>query len=85
MLSVYLQNLQQGITALPGDVLLANYTQADLDAIKKAIVSGHKRVTVGGVTRENQSLDDLRALYAEINRQLTGAPRYRLVRTCKGL
>lgn len=61
------------------------YTQADLDAIRVALLSGIKRVTVGGVTREFQSLDDLRALAAQIDRQLTGAPMYRFAKTRKAL
>ena len=61
------------------------YTQADLDAIKAAILTGMKRVTVGGVTQEFQSLHDLTALAAIVERQLSGAPTYRLARTRKAL
>lgn len=61
------------------------WTQEQADALAAAIAKGVKRVTAGGMTQEFQSLDQMRELLAEMNRQLIGAPQYRLVSTRKGL
>lgn len=61
------------------------WTQADADALAANIAKGIKSSTVGGVRLEFQSLAEMRSLLAEMNRQLTGAPFYRLAGTKKGL
>lgn len=61
------------------------WTEEQRDALAAAIAKGIKRVTADGMTKEFQSLSEMRALLAEMNRQLDGAPYYRHARTRKGL
>lgn len=63
------------------------FTQADLDAVNKAIAEVNRRVTVGPVTKEVHELEELLKRKALIERSLlgSGAPSYRLLQTRKGL
>ena len=59
------------------------WTQDQADALRVAIAKGVKRVTAGGMTQEFQSLEQMRDLLAEMDRQLNAVPQYRLVDTRK--
>lgn len=61
------------------------WTEAQRDALAEAIAKGLKRFTSGDMTTEFASLDQMRELLAEMNRQLDGAPSNRLLTTAKGL
>ncbi len=61
------------------------WTEAQRDALAAAIAKGVKRVTADGLTQEFQSLDDMRALLATMDDQLTAAPLNRLLTSRKGL
>jgi len=63
------------------------WTQADLDALKKAVASGVLTVLYEGPPKRSVTYADLsamRALLAEMNRQITGAPNNRLVKWKRG-
>lgn len=65
------------------------WTQADIDTLKKAVAKGVLTVsyTNAGVSRSvtYQSLGAMRALLAEMVRQVNGNPTYRLASTRSGL
>lgn len=61
------------------------WTEAERDALRANIAKGIKSSTVGGVHLEFQSLAEMLALLAEMNRQLTGAPNHRLLTSRKAL
>ena len=60
------------------------WTSADVDALRAALAKGIKRATVGGVTREFYSLDEMIALLNTMEAEVNGAPSYRLAQTTKG-
>lgn len=49
---------------------MAAYTQAQLDAIRRAYASGVTRVTHDGMTTEYRSREDMRRIIAEIEAEL---------------
>lgn len=65
------------------------YTSAQLDALKRALATGERRVTFGDKTVEYRSVDELqlaiRTVEADLTRQ-AGAPTKRQIRltTSKG-
>lgn len=52
---------------------MADYNQAQLDAIRKAYASGITRVTYDGKTTEYRSLADMRQIIATIEADLASA------------
>lgn len=63
------------------------YTQADLDAIEKAIANGVTRLKLDGKEVNYRSLDDMKEIRAEIKKYLGKAkrrPPY-VMQTSKGL
>ena len=71
-----------------------SYTNAQLDALRKALATGERRVTFGDKTVEYRSVDELQAAIAAVKRDLfeqavdtglwPGAPRQIRVTTGKG-
>ncbi len=63
------------------------WTQADIDSLKGAVASGILTVRYDGPpgrTITYQSLAEMRALLAEMQRSVKGTTSYRLVQTRKG-
>lgn len=63
------------------------WTQADIDTLEAAIKSGVRRVKYGGPPAreaEYHSLSEMRALLAEMRREVSAGPSYRLVSHTKG-
>lgn len=63
------------------------WTDADLQALKAAVASGVLQVTYDGPPRRSityQSLSEMRALLAEMNRQVTSAPTHRYAKFRRG-
>lgn len=63
------------------------WTQTDIEKLKVAVASGILTVRYDGPpgrTITYQSLAEMRALLAEMQRQVKGAPTYRLAQTRKG-
>lgn len=63
------------------------WTQADLNALKAAVASGVLSVTYAGPparTVTYHSLESMRALLAEMNRQVNAGTSYRRARFRKG-
>ncbi len=63
------------------------WSEADLQSLKAAVASGVLTVRYDGPpgrTITYQSLAEMRALLAEMQRSVKGAPTYRLVQTRKG-
>lgn len=50
------------------------YTQADLDSVKEALLTGATRVRIGDREIEYRSQKDLKALMAEISSYINGQP-----------
>lgn len=64
------------------------WTQDDIDELKAAVRGGVLTVKYAGPPAREvtyQSLDAMRALLAEMRREVSGAPTYRLGATRKGL
>ncbi len=65
------------------------YTEAQRDALRKALASGERRVTYDGKTVEYRSIAELKEALAEVEAALAGAEgrRVRQIRTTtsKGL
>jgi len=60
--------------------LMATWTQADIDKLKLAVASGVLTVKYAGPPEREvtyQSLGAMRALLAEMSRQVNGAPAFR--------
>lgn len=53
---------------------MANWTQAQLDALRAAYASGATRVTIDGRTVEYRSLSDLAAAISRVERDLGQKP-----------
>lgn len=67
--------------------MAVEWTQADIDTLRTAVASGVLTVKYAGPPQREltyQSLADMRSLLAEMNRQVTSAPTYRLVAHTKG-
>jgi hypothetical protein len=67
--------------------MAVTWTQEEIDALKAAIASGVLNVTYAGPPQRSvtyQNLAEMRALLAEMNRQVTEAPSYRRVQFSKG-
>ena len=65
------------------------YTSTQIDALKRALASGERRVTFGDKTIEYRSIEELRAAIRTVEAELarnTGAPLTRQIRvtTSKG-
>jgi hypothetical protein len=60
------------------------YSQTDIDNLKAALAKGIKRATVGGVTREFFSLEDMIALIALMEAEVNGKPQFRLAQFRSG-
>lgn len=60
------------------------WSQADRDSLAAAIASGVRRTRLGGHDTEFHDLAEMRALLAEMDRQLSSAPNYRVAATSKG-
>lgn len=63
------------------------WTETDIATLKKAVASGVLTVSYDGPPRRTityQSLSDMRALLAEMNRQVSSAPSHRHVVWKKG-
>jgi hypothetical protein len=63
------------------------WTQADIDRLKEAVASGILTVRYDGPpgrTITYQSLGEMRALLAEMQRETRGSTPYRLAQTRKG-
>lgn len=63
------------------------WTEADIATLKKAVASGVLTVSYDGPPRRTityQSLDAMRSLLAEMNRQVNAAPSSRRVTWSKG-
>jgi multidrug resistance efflux pump len=65
------------------------YTTAQLDALKRALATGERRVTFGDKTVEYRSVDELQSAIRTVEAELarhTGAPAKRQIRltTSKG-
>lgn len=66
---------------------MALWTQADIDTLKAAIVSGVLTVRYAGPPAREityQSLASMRALLSSMVADVNGAPSYRLIATKKG-
>lgn len=66
----------------------AFWTQADIDKLRKAVVSGALTVMYDGPPKRSvtyQSLADMRSLLAEMRRDVNGSPTFRLGATNTGL
>lgn len=64
------------------------WTEADITTLRTAIASGVQTVSYDGPPRRSityQSLDEMRALLAEMTASASASPRYRLGATRKGL
>jgi predicted transcriptional regulator len=66
------------------------WTQTDIDTLKAAIASrkGAQKITFSDRTVEFGSIDDMRKLLADMERDVTAAastPRTRYAQTCKGV
>ena len=61
------------------------WTQSDLDALKAAVGLGVLTVRYNDRTVTYQNLTEMRALLAEMNRQITAAPNQRFFATSKGV
>ena len=67
--------------------MAATWTQADIDTLKAAIASGVQSVTYAGPPARSvtyQSLDAMRAVLAEMRREVGGRKRFRRVKISKG-
>jgi hypothetical protein len=67
--------------------MAVTWTQEEIDALKAAIASGVLTVSYAGPPQRSvtyQSLAEMRALLADMNRQVTEAPSYRRVQFNKG-
>lgn len=63
------------------------WTQTDIDTLKAAVARGILSVSYSGPparTVQYQSLAEMRSLLSEMQREVTQAPPYRLMRTSKG-
>lgn len=63
------------------------WTQADIDTLHAAVVGGLLSVKYAGPPQREityQSLDSMRSLLAEMNRQVSSAPTHRKVQWKKG-
>jgi len=63
------------------------YTQADLDNLDRAIVTGTRRVTVDGQSVEYRDISEMMRVRDLIRRELgkTSSPSYRFASYSKGL
>lgn len=68
--------------------MAVTYTQAEIDTLKAAIVSGVLTVSYAGPparTVTYQSLAEMRKLLADMNASVSGSAPYRVAATRKGL
>ena len=64
---------------------MPTWTITERDALARAVASGVLSVQYNDRSITYQSLGDMRALLADMDRQITAAPSYRLASTSKGV
>ena len=56
---------------------MATYTQAQVDALRRAYARGVTRVSYDGKSVEYRSLDEMKRVIAEMDGEVSGTPRAR--------
>ena len=64
---------------------VASWTQAERDTLAARIATAVQAITFGDRSISYADLDKMRALLAEMDRQLQSSPGYRLAATSKGV
>ena len=64
---------------------MANWTQAQRDALAEAVAAGILTVHFADRSVQYQSLAEMRALLSEMDRQLLATPTHRLAAHSKGV